>query len=127
MLKCTRVGRWNWKRPSPVDRHGPQLRHRATQPSSEFFDSKLFLSKGDAGTKTIEKRLKEKGHSLTGPTLDLSHVQAPGRIVVKCPFGKLSTRCREMRQVEEEVAGKESQFSAEMSKPRRRPCKDLWR
>lgn len=35
------------------------------------------------------------------------------RVIFKCPFCKVRTRFREMKQVEKEAAGKESQFSVE--------------
>lgn len=34
-------------------------------------------------------------------------------IISKCQFSKVRTRCREMRQLQKEVAGKKSQLSAE--------------
>jgi hypothetical protein len=52
------VGRWYWKIPSPVDRHGPQLSQGTTHPSSKFLTLELFLSKGNAGKK-MKPKLKE--------------------------------------------------------------------
>jgi hypothetical protein len=48
----------NLKRPSPIDRHGPHLRHETIKTSSKFFDPKLLLSKGNTGRKM--ERLKER-------------------------------------------------------------------
>jgi hypothetical protein len=60
--KIPNKGRENLKRPPPVDRHGPQLRHGAIHPSiSKIFNPELFLSNGNKQGKKKKKSKKRSG------------------------------------------------------------------
>ena len=49
--KCPTVGRWNLKRSSLIDRHGPQMRQRTTYPSAKFLTQNCSTPKKMQGQK----------------------------------------------------------------------------
>ena len=74
-LKCPAAGRWNPKRPPLVNKHGPQLKHRAAHLSSICLTQNCSCLKEIQGQK--QSRDWRKDHPVTASTWDSSHEWAP--------------------------------------------------